>query len=501
MSSASTTNAPLESLTIDCPQDKVASVIGARGTVINDIMRRTGCRVVINQDVEEGEPAVVEMNGPQPQLDEAKMLVNKVIEDGPQSISLSPLLGLSAGPFANQIITDVMEIPKYKVGVAIGTKGVIIQEIMKRTNCKIVIDQEVPDGNPCFVHFSGLPNQVQSAKSIVSSVIKSGPAALNSPTVSTALGLEHGGPNSMQEIRIDQAHVGRILGTKGSIVKELQNRFMVKIKIEKAEDDKKNPDQHNVKIFGQMHNVQQACQTIYHLIEFGVEAALGAKVKVENTVRNRASTYPTPIYAMAHQVPNNIPHVGGMYYGEYSPIDPFPSNPKGVGMPSHATVPLGLGADGTSGALFPMATMPNGLQSQSAIIKNECIDKVVGKNASTLNSIKSKSGAHVQSVQTASESNCEISMIGTPMEVELASQMVQEVLTSGKGKVEAMPDVPSTTMSMVQTQMMPPVAPPQYLQSYPAYGQQPTMVPYGTMHPSMSLYGSNMPPSYVPSRR
>ena len=519
LNGSNTPNTPLEFMTMGCPQDKVASVIGARGTVINDIMRRTGCRVVINQDVAEGEVAIVEMSGHQPQLNEVKMLVNKVIEDGPQSISLSPLLGLSTGPNANRIVTDVMEIPKFKVGVAIGTKGVIIQEIMRRTTCKIVIDQDVPDGQPCRVHFSGLPTQVQSAKTILSSVIKYGPTALYSPSLTalgfeslTVSGFEQGGPTSTQEIIIDQIHVGKILGTRGSIVKELQSKFSVRIKIDTVQNEVTSTEETIVKVYGQMRNVQQACQMIYNIIEFGPESALGGKGKGERSpTRHRAATYPTPMYAV--QPLANMPQVGGMYYSEYPqnipPVEQFShTGPKAVQMSPHTAVPqgtMGLGAEGGSGVLFPMATMPNGLQNQTAIIKNDCIYEVVGKNASTLNLIKSKSGAQVQSVQTATsnaETSCEISMIGTPMEVELASQMVQEVLTSGKGKIEALPDVPSSA-AMMQPPMVPVPHQPQqayiqqaprqpYIQSYTtSYAQHPSMVAYGASVHSVPVYNTN----------
>lgn len=51
----------VETSFMDCPQERVANVIGSRGIVINDIMRRTGCKIVINQDVPDGKPAAVEI--------------------------------------------------------------------------------------------------------------------------------------------------------------------------------------------------------------------------------------------------------------------------------------------------------------------------------------------------------------------------------------------------------------------------------------------------------
>jgi polyribonucleotide nucleotidyltransferase len=75
----------------------------------------------------------VKFTGLLKQIEEAKMLIAKILEDGPQS-----LLVHHAGP----IVTDSMEISKDKVGIVIGAKGVVIQEIMRRTGCKVVIDQQ-----------------------------------------------------------------------------------------------------------------------------------------------------------------------------------------------------------------------------------------------------------------------------------------------------------------------------------------------------------------------
>jgi len=44
------------------------------------------------------------------------------------------------------VVSDQLEMPKDKVGITIGAKGVVIQEIMRRSCCKIIIDQDVPEG-------------------------------------------------------------------------------------------------------------------------------------------------------------------------------------------------------------------------------------------------------------------------------------------------------------------------------------------------------------------
>lgn len=120
-----------------------------------------------------GQPAIVEMTGQSSQIEEVKSLISKVLQNGPQSISL--LQPQFAGP-PGQIITDSMEMPKEKVGITIGAKGVVIQEIMRRTGCKVVIDQ--PEGLPCKAQFSGTFPQIETAKAMIISVMNSGPSVL-----------------------------------------------------------------------------------------------------------------------------------------------------------------------------------------------------------------------------------------------------------------------------------------------------------------------------------
>ena len=73
-----------------------------------------------------------------------------------------------------------MECPAARVGVVIGTKGSVITEMMKKTGCKIVINQEFPDGHPREAIFTGNKEQIEAAKSLVNAVVVHGPLILSS---------------------------------------------------------------------------------------------------------------------------------------------------------------------------------------------------------------------------------------------------------------------------------------------------------------------------------
>ena len=115
------------------------------------------------------------------------------------------LLASTAGTGTS--ITRIMECPQTRVGIVIGTKGSVIMEMMKKTSCKIVINQEFPDGVAREIIFSGTKEQIEAAKVLVNAVIVHGPiilanvellnqaaaaaAAIANPPVSTASGVLH----------------------------------------------------------------------------------------------------------------------------------------------------------------------------------------------------------------------------------------------------------------------------------------------------------------------
>lgn len=52
--------------------------------------------------------------------------------------------------------TISMTCPQEKVGPLIGKKGVVVQEIMKKSSCRIYVDQNFPDGVPRQIQMTGI---------------------------------------------------------------------------------------------------------------------------------------------------------------------------------------------------------------------------------------------------------------------------------------------------------------------------------------------------------
>mmetsp|Transcript_10497 Transcript_10497/g.10560 ORF Transcript_10497/g.10560 Transcript_10497/m.10560 type:complete len:696 (-) Transcript_10497:401-2488(-) len=425
----------LETVEIDCPQDKVGLVIGTKGMIIQDLMRRTGCKISIKQDMAEGLPRKIIFNGTTAQIAEAQTLIYAIIHKGTGGNDPSDL--------SKPVYTKEMDCPQDKVGVVIGSKGVIIQEIMRRTACKMVVNQDFPDGCPRKVVMTGTENQINAAIQLVEAVISQGPAALHVT-----------GPGLVtQDINIVQAQVGKIIGPGGTMIKDIQQRCGVKMVIEQEYAD---TEDRKIRVTGESDRVQAAVTMVCQLLDPIGAASMSVSSQYGATSTNSAASYG-----------GNIPMPGT----------------------------LALGADGTAGQLLPATPQANGTHSQIVLLKKTVAGKVIGKNASTLNLIKAKSGAaltvehspdnKMDTLSSQGEDMCRININGYPQSVVLASQMVQEVLVNGATKLQAMPDhvAPQQQQYAAQLQAQAAYAQQQqylYQQYYGQYAAQPNYAAYST---------------------
>jgi rRNA processing protein Krr1/Pno1 len=330
----------LVSDTLECPCDKVSLVIGSKGIVIQDIMRRSCCKIVVDQDFAPGVPRVIVINGRQSQIEIAKSLLLLVIEQGPNALHQPGVIG------GEGLVTEEMECPHERVGIVIGSKGSIVQEIMKRTGCRIVVHQDLPDGVPRQVMITGTPDQVKAGRELVAAVIESGPMAVQGPSPSN--------PNGMivQDLKLLQNQVGKLIGPGGSIIKDIQQRFSVRMNIDQPSP---HTDERKLRITGDPPNVQAVLQYIWHLVNNG------------GTHSPQCAHSPVSRYGPPPLPPS--PGGGGM--GGFEPNQPPPQMIPFANIPhplppppSPQSVGQGLGVDGSSGRLMPPNPLGNGLVHQ-----------------------------------------------------------------------------------------------------------------------------------------
>lgn len=104
----------------------------------------------------------------------------------------------------------------------LGTKGAIIAQLQNRSGCQILINQDFPPGAPREVTFIGTPTQVHAAQQLVQIVMMNGPLAIQMLD----------GPILSAEIPCPHKAVGRIIGSQGHTIKDIERRCGVMIKID-----------------------------------------------------------------------------------------------------------------------------------------------------------------------------------------------------------------------------------------------------------------------------
>jgi polyribonucleotide nucleotidyltransferase len=338
---------PVETQEMACPAEKVGLVIGSKGIIVQDIMRRTGCKITVNQNFPEGEPRVVVITGQAANIEFAKSLVALVIANGPAALNQSSL-GMNLPGY----VTEEMECPHERVGIVIGAKGTIVQDIMRRSGSRIIVQQDFPDGHPRKVVISGNIQQVRHAKHLVSAVIMHGPVAVQGqPMMNPATAMVYGG-SVVQDLKIVQSQVGKLIGPGGSTIKELQLRFAVKMNIDQLASD---TDERRLRITGEPARVQAASQMIWHILHNNNPMGMMHHQTMHSQVQ---AGYGMPLIGEGYG--EAMSHSG--YYGSH-PSSHGHSESSGL-HPSHAPIGQGLGADGSSGRLMPASPLSNGFLHQ-----------------------------------------------------------------------------------------------------------------------------------------
>jgi far upstream element-binding protein len=71
--------------------------------------------------------------------------------------------------------TEIFYAAKHFMGRIIGSKGVTINDLQKRSGCDIQIDQNVPPGRDCEISLRGTRQAIEMAKNMLREVIETGP--------------------------------------------------------------------------------------------------------------------------------------------------------------------------------------------------------------------------------------------------------------------------------------------------------------------------------------
>eukprot|EP01034_Spumella_vulgaris_P030353 gene30353-37555_t len=393
----------------------------------------------------------------------------------------------SSAPKTTETADGMMiEVSQDKVGQIIGSKGAIIQEIQMRSGAKAFINQDFPDGANRQVNLTGTPQQVKTASDLINLIIEQGPQAIHTNSI--------GGGTSITSIMdCSQDDVGKVIGTKGATIKELQSKSGARIQIDQ---DFPSDAPRKINITGSAAAVAIAAQLITTVMTQGAAAAgltgggggnnfnggFGGGGGGGNHYGGGGMGQP-----YGQQGGGMYGQQGGMYGGGMMGQQPY-----GQG---------GMGGGAMGG--------PGGEGKQQMDVPKSIVGKIIGRGGETIGMIQRKSGARVQVEQNVPEGTpCKIMMSGSPQALQAATTLIQEIIMSAPDGRQAFGGMMPTPVpvagggapggyGMPQMQQQPygmqgaygmPMQQPQY-GAYGGYPQQQSMgaAPYGQAQPQYGM--------------
>lgn len=396
----------------DIEPDKVRTLIGSKGVTINELMDRSGCKIVVNQKFPEGQMHKVMYNGTRPQVNIAMWLVNLVRNFG--------ITGLhnTIGKYGMVLLQEVELFQNQMLRLqAGGSSAVSLNDI--QTRCSVKIDSEPlntksvnPDtGFLESVHkitVMGSQDNVSAALRMLSNATRSGGGGGRDDYFDSYAGNNQrggGGGRSPQR----QPQYGSAGG--GASQQQQQPR-----------------------------------------IDYGSSDAYGGGGGRYGEEYNPSAA---PIGSGSSS--DRSGGGGNNYYGGGGGGGPHGGAGPGVGgadgnASSGGAPMLVLGEDGSSGHLEAATTLHDGLQLQVAMIRPNALPRLVGEQHANIALIKEKSGSSLQVLKGDSfNPNTTVIVIGLPQCVTLAAQMIQEVLVNGTAKLQRMAEIPMSTALVAAT--------------------------------------------------
>ena len=285
----------------------------------------------------------------------------------------SPVVAPVAAPVATETLPAttttangqellILEIAPDKVGQVIGSKGLVIQEIQTRTGARAFVNQDFPPGVNRQANITGTAAQVKAAAELINMIISQGPTSIHVNSMG-------GGPTITQVIECSQPQVGKIIGSNGGTIKELQSKSGARIQI-----DQDFPPEVPRKI-----NLT------------GTAAAVNLGIQLIQSIMAGNSPFPS---------------AGGMGMGVYGP------GAGGMGVPAVGQMQM------------------NGSQaSQIMDVPKSVVGKIIGRGGENINIIQRKSGARTQIDQSVPEGTpCKVHMTGSPQSIQMCMQMIQQIM-------------------------------------------------------------------------
>ena len=298
-----------------------------------------------------------------------------------------------------------------------------------RSACRIDVDQNVPPGQPRVITYRGTRKTVDFAKQLVLILCQENASDADLPL----------GEAKREYVVVPAQSIGKIIGRGGEMIRELQSRSQVKIQVDHSGQSGLDNSEKQVTITGTALAVAKATEMVLFLVANPMMDAMQsismlAEDKLRGGVWGSGPPYPN-LPNQGHNMQSNS-GVGGydqQYYGgagggvsqnlSYGPPGSGQYPPYAGAQPAYQQQQASYGQYGGSG----------GVETEIFYAAKNYMGRIIGQKGVTINDLQRRSACDIQINQDVGPGqDCEITIRGSRQGIEMAKQMLREIIETGR---------------------------------------------------------------------
>mmetsp|Transcript_401 Transcript_401/g.656 ORF Transcript_401/g.656 Transcript_401/m.656 type:complete len:634 (-) Transcript_401:1443-3344(-) len=335
-------------------------------------------------------------------------------------------------PNPEAMVEEKGEVSALYVGRVIGKGGEMIRDLQARSACRIDVDQNVPPGQPRLITYRGTRKTVDFAKHLVHMLCQENVNEADLPL----------GEAKREYLIVPATSVGKIIGRGGEMIRELQARSHAKIQVDHSGSSGLDTNEKQVTITGTDQSVVKAKEMVLFLVANpNMDAMQSLNMLVEDKVSRGGVWGSGPPYP---NLPNNgqnmQPGASGGGYGAGGGYGGYDQSYYGGGppvAPGYGAPPVagGYGAPAVAAPVYqqpPPASYGGGVESEVFFASKSFMGRIIGSKGVTINDLQRRSACDIQINQDVPPGrDCEITIRGTRQGIEMAKQMLREIIEIG----------------------------------------------------------------------
>jgi len=318
---------------------------------------------------------------------------------------------VSTTPIPEATLEEKGEVSAVYVGRVIGKGGEMIRDLQARSACRIDVDQNVPPGQPRLITYRGTRKTIDFAKQLVRMLCQENVNEADLPL----------GEAKREFLVVPASSVGKIIGRGGEMIRELQSRSQAKIQVDHRGVSGLDASEKQVTMTGTEHAVVKAKEMVLFLVANPMmDAMQSLSMLIDDKVQRGGIWGSGPPYS---NFPSNGQNMqpGGGGYGYDQPYGGGPYGNQGS-----------YGGGSQSYQQPPPSHGGGGMESEVFFAAKQYMGRIIGSKGVTINDLQKRSGSDIQINQDVPPGrDCEISLRGSRQGVEMAKNMLREIIETG----------------------------------------------------------------------